>query len=351
MASTAEADEISQAAKDFTVLAKELQENLSKACAKNEALLEAIESSEAKSTEPSSEVPFLRNMRARLAAAHAPNAALRRELSKFMGIFEKRFKELDETTKEYDRLVLALKVEKRNLEGQNVGLQKRKLEHEKERSEWKQKLEDARTEIQDQNDRLAVLADQLSGAKVALDSQTRELASRRLAFEEEKLSREEEEFRASDTEAEELRQRLRQQILKNSELEDKLLRTELALHQKEEVIATMSSSKERLQRDLMQSRQSSTRAVKQFDQRTNEGTSHTNVISTYVQYVCTQSICTYMNTHVHTVCVYYVHLHLHIVCTYTYTYLRIFCYSALALPAELLIYHHFCAQMHLWLIL
>ena len=170
--------------------------------------------------------------------------------------------ELDETTKEYDELVLVLKVEKRNLEGQNVGLQKRKLEHEKERNEWKQKLEDARTEIQDQNDRLAVLADQLSGAKVALDSQTRELASRRLAFEEEKLSREEEEFRASDTEAEELRQRLRQQILKNSELEDKLLRTELALHQKEEVIATMSSSKERLQRDLMQSRQSSTRAVK-----------------------------------------------------------------------------------------
>jgi hypothetical protein len=270
MASSSEANEISQAAKDFTVLAKELQENLAKACAKNEALLEAIESSEAKSTEPSSEAPFLRNMRARLAAAHAPNAALRRELSKFMGIFDKRFKELDQTVKEYDRLVLALKVEKRNLEEQNTNLQRRKVEHEREREEWKQKLEEARTEIQDQNDRLAVLADQLTGAKVALDSQTRELASRRLAFEEEKLSREEEEFRASDTEAEELRQRLRQQILKNSELEDKLLRTELALHQKGEIIATVNSSKERLQRDLMQSRQSSTRAVKQFDLRTND---------------------------------------------------------------------------------
>lgn len=271
MEPASEAEQVSEAAKEFAVLARELQENLTKAETKNESLLEAIESSEAKSTGQSSEAPFVRNLRARLAAAHAPNAALRRELSRFMGLFERRFKDLDRMTTEYSKLLLELKVEKRHFEEDKEDMQKRKRAFEKEREEWREKLEDARTEIQEQNDRLAVLADQLSGAKVALDSQTRDLASRRVAFEEEKLERDGRDFTALDTEAEELRQRLREQIVRNSKLEDSLLRAELALHQKGEVVSSLSATKERLQRDLMQSRQSCSKAMKQFEKRTNEG--------------------------------------------------------------------------------
>lgn len=272
MASVTEADQVSEAAKEFAVLARELQENLTKAETKNEALLEAIESSESKSAaDQSSDAPFLRNLRARLAAAHAPNAALRRELGRFMGLFERRFKELDRMTKEYSKLLLDLKVEKRHFEVDKEDVQKRKRAFEKEREGWREKLEDARTEIQEQNDRLAVLADQLSGAKFALDSQTRELASRRLAFEEEKLAKDDREFTALDTEAEELRQRLREQIVRNSKLEDRLLQADLALHQRGEAVGSLTSTKERLQRDLMQSRQSCSKAVRQFEKRTNEG--------------------------------------------------------------------------------
>lgn len=271
MESAGEAAQVSEAAKEFAVLARELQKNLAKAEAKNESLLEAIESSEAKSTGEASDAPFLRNLRARLAAAHAPNAALRRELSRFMGLFERQFKDLDRMTTEYTKLLLELKVEKTHFEEDKEDMQKRKSAFAKEREEWREKLEDARTEIQEQNDRLAVLADQLSGAKVALDSQTRDLASRRLAFEEEKLERDTREFTALDSEAEELRQRLREQIVRNSKLEDSLLRTELALHQKGESVSSLSATKERLQRDLMQSRQSCSKAMKQFEKRTNEG--------------------------------------------------------------------------------
>lgn len=289
-----EADQVSEAAKEFAVLARELQENLTKAEAKNESLLEAIESSESKSTAgQTSDAPLLRNLRARLAAAHAPNAALRRELGRFMGLFERRFKDLDRMTKEYSKLLLELKVEKRHFEEDKEDVQKRKRAFEKEREEWREKLEDARTEIQEQNDRLAVLADQLSGAKVALDSQTRDLASRRLAFEEEKLERDDREFTALDTEAEELRQRLREQIVRNSKLEDSLLQAELALHQKVESVMSLSATKERLQRDLMQSRQACSKALRQFEKRTNEG-----------MMPCAALTCAYC----------YAHLHKHVLC-------------------------------------
>lgn len=67
-----------------------LQENLTKAIDKNDALLEALETSEARALASAgdsvtSEVTLLRNLRARLAASHTPNSALRRDLPAFTG--------------------------------------------------------------------------------------------------------------------------------------------------------------------------------------------------------------------------------------------------------------------------
>ena len=266
---------LSERAKGFSDLAETLLENLTKATAKNEYLLEAIESSEAKVKQGGAEAPFLKDLRARLAATHAPNAALRRDLAKFKTFYDRLFKELDDLTIEYETLVHDLKIEKSHLEEQKQSLKQKIDRYEQEKGEWKQKLEEAKIEIEEQNDRLTNLADQLSGDKVALDAQTKDLAFKRLAFEEEKLDREGDEFRTADTEAEELRQKLRKQIIKNADLEDKLLHCELTIHQKEEGMGVLNATNERLQRSLVQARQASTKAIKQFDKRTNEGTYHT----------------------------------------------------------------------------
>lgn len=67
-----------------------LQETLPKVINRNEALLEAIESAETRAmeTENSSVVALLRNLRARLAASHVPNASLRRDLLSFTGRYD-----------------------------------------------------------------------------------------------------------------------------------------------------------------------------------------------------------------------------------------------------------------------
>ena len=93
-------------AKDLAELSSSIQENITRSLDKNDGLLEAIESSEARATQTgSSEVrecslpscdamlfnfwffqaPLLRNLRARLAATHAPLGALRRDLATFSG--------------------------------------------------------------------------------------------------------------------------------------------------------------------------------------------------------------------------------------------------------------------------
>ena len=54
------------------------------------------------------------------------------------------------------------------------------------------------------------------------------------------------------------------------ELENGLLRTELSLHQKEESIGELEGMNQWLQRDILQNRMTSSRAIKQFERRTNE---------------------------------------------------------------------------------
>ena len=133
-----------------------------------------------------SEVTLLRNMRARLAASHAPNSALRRDLPTFagdaftnnimnkdvhkcfnVGLFEKRFKELDVTVKSYQELNSKLLKESKELDDGLNKLEEQKRQFETEREKWRQDLDQARNEVVEQNDRLTVLSQQLAGTKVS----------------------------------------------------------------------------------------------------------------------------------------------------------------------------------------
>lgn len=263
-------DQVLQQSKELVELFSRLQENLSKSSDKNESLLEAIESSEAKAAETgvNGEISVLRNLRARLAAVHTPSSALRRDLISFSGLFEKRFNELQSLVKSYENLHQALQRNQHDMEIRLKNYEEERKAFEKERSEWKEERERERQELLEQNDRLTLLSEQLTGTKMALDAKSNELASQRIAFEEEKL------FRsvgfAADSEAEAIRKKLSEQVLQNIELENALLKTELALHQKEEMIKAADNRNNRLQKELVQSKLASTRAVKQFERKTAE---------------------------------------------------------------------------------
>ena len=263
-----EAEKTLAESKEVSELLLRLTENLTKAVDKNEGLLESIESSEIKSS--GAETGVLRNLRARLAATHAPNSALRRDFKTFSEIFHQRYNDLDRTAKSVGEINLDLKLKQKSLEEELIGLQASKEVHEKDKKEWREKLELARREILEQDDRLTVLSQQLTGAKNTLEKRTNDLATERIAFEEEKLLTKAD-TSIANSEAAELQQKLREQILKNVELENTLLKAELGLHQTVERVNQLTTTNDRLQRDLVQSRQTSTRAVKQFERKTVEG--------------------------------------------------------------------------------
>ena len=61
------------------------------------------------------------------------------------------------------------------------------------------------------------------------------------------------------------------QALKNVELENTLLKTELVLHQAEEHGKAVETSNSRLAAEVQQLRVTSSRAIKQFEKRTSDG--------------------------------------------------------------------------------
>jgi hypothetical protein len=76
--------EVVSEAKTTSDLLTRLQESLARAADKNDSLLEAIETTEARATregQGGSELSLLRNLRARLAACHAPNSNIQRDLA------------------------------------------------------------------------------------------------------------------------------------------------------------------------------------------------------------------------------------------------------------------------------
>ena len=82
------------------------------------------------------------------------------------GLFEKRFKELDELVHSYEALQQQLKREKRDLDERLQRYEEEREKFENERLQWKEELERKRMEMMEQNDRLTVLSEQLVGAKV-----------------------------------------------------------------------------------------------------------------------------------------------------------------------------------------
>ena len=120
---------------------------------------------------------------------------------------------------------------------------------------------------------------------------TNELASQRIAFEEEKLAQQTVPSHVQNSEAELLRHKLKEQVslssvienffyfvcglkvLKNVELEGSLLRAELGLQQRGEAARALETRLQRLETELQQARLASSRAVKQFEKRTMEGES------------------------------------------------------------------------------
>lgn len=70
------------------------------------------------------------------------------------------------TLKSYKELNIKLGQESKDLEDQIRSLDMERESFEKEKDEWRRDLEQARKEITEQNDRLTLLSQQLSGEKV-----------------------------------------------------------------------------------------------------------------------------------------------------------------------------------------
>ena len=60
------------------------------------------------------------------------------------------------------------------------------------------------------------------------------------------------------------------QVIRNIELEKALLKTELALHQKEESVGEMEERSVRLERDVLRGKIAASRAVQHFEKKTAE---------------------------------------------------------------------------------
>lgn len=153
------------------------------------------------------------------------------------GIFEKRYKELEKAIHDAAALKKQLTHENHDLDVRIKLYEQERTNFEEERAEWKEELERSKLEIIEQNDRLTVLSERLSGTKVCnkthvhtevtcivtcmysqneLEAKKSELASQRIAFEEEKLAKLDEKGTIPDSEAEALRIKLKQQVIINT---------------------------------------------------------------------------------------------------------------------------------------
>jgi chromosome segregation ATPase len=273
MEKTEASREVVSEAKTTSDLLTRLQESLARAADKNDSLLEAIETTEARATregQGGSEMSLLRNLRARLAACHAPNSNIQRDLATVSAQFQRQWQKVEETLREWEEKHRHLRKDQDQLDDRYKRYDAERKAFEEERSSWQEELGMARQEVLEQNDRLTLLSQQLAGTKEALEMKTSELASQRIAFEEEKLVQQTAGVKVQDSEAEQLRHKLKEQVLKNVELEGALLRAELGLQQRGEAGRALETRVQRLDAELQQARLASSRAVKQFERRTTE---------------------------------------------------------------------------------
>ena len=73
---------------------------------------------------------------------------------------------LDVTLKQYQELNIKLQQESKDMDEQQSQLDKEQKAFEEERENWKRHLQQAKIQITEQNDRLALLSQQLTGTKV-----------------------------------------------------------------------------------------------------------------------------------------------------------------------------------------
>jgi hypothetical protein len=266
-------------AAESLALFKRLTESLTSVQEKNDRLLEAVEIAESKSaTGSASEVPLLKNLRARLSAVHAPNAALVRDLKRAGELFESKATSFQASKKRYDELYDQLEVEKLDVKHRASQLDQEVKFFEKEKSEWKEKLEAAKAEISEQNERLSLLSDRLAGTKTALESRENDLTNQRVLFEEERLVTRLE--GPSSLEMDELKAQIKAQISRAMEAENARMKAELTLHQMREEMKQLNKVNERLRRETCQSRQTSTKTLQQFEKRTIEANRRLSEMST-----------------------------------------------------------------------
>ena len=179
----------SSAAEEALSLFAKLTSSLETIHEKNDRVLEALEAAETKAmTASSSEAPLLKNLRARLSAVHAPNANLVRDLKRAAALFENEYKDVLSSKKRHETLQRELDVDRRELGRRETAFAAERKAFMREKSNWTEKLDAAKREIVEQNDRLADLSERLAGTKTALDLRESELVSERIALEEERLA-------------------------------------------------------------------------------------------------------------------------------------------------------------------
>ena len=258
-------------------LLETLEGNLAKAGTRNAGLLEALESVEGQAAasdgdnETASAV--LRGLRARLGAAHGPNAALRRDLGEASDLLKTQYTESEQAKQQYQQLEQELEAERRELEAERRKLNEEHRQVQDTQRKWQGRLEESKRHVEQQQVKLAALSERLAG-------QTSDLVAQRslAALESERDTstvRANLQSASEDAlvaEAEQLRQQLRALMVRNVDAENERLRLELAQRQKEEQLTVLGQTNQKLRSEATRSRQEVLKATRTFEKRTVEGT-------------------------------------------------------------------------------
>ncbi|XP_065176574.1 serologically defined colon cancer antigen 8-like [Sycon ciliatum] len=270
-----------------------LETDLSKAATRNAGLLEVLEtleghaSGDTKDTAESSThgtgagtaASMLKGLRARLNAAHGPNAAVRRDLAEVKNMLKSQFLDTQHSKQRYDLLHQELQAERREL-----NMERRKLEVEQRQVEethrkWKGRLEESKRHVEQQQEKLAALSERLAGqtsdlvaqrSLVALTAHGSDMERESSAAPANTMALQSVSEAALVAEAEQLRQQLRALMVRNVNAENDRLRMELAQRQKEEQLSILDQTNQKLKSEATRSRQEVLKATKQFEKRTTE---------------------------------------------------------------------------------
>lgn len=261
-----------EAAQECEKMISSLSSKLTNVINKNDKLLESIESmltmdQTDRHVDSSSLLYSLRDI---LTTTHTPNSVLRRELLEFSAIFVERLHELLNEIQHQKTCRQTLDLQLKQSHHKQLALDESKDKLIEEQRDWREKLNISREEILQENERLKKLSQQLARAETALNDKNNDLASQRIAFEEERLFREDGDGLSTGTEVEEIKERLKKEIMRNMDAEQSKLRAELAFQQKCEAFKNLAMLNERLEQEARQIRLSASKTLRQFEKQTSE---------------------------------------------------------------------------------